>query len=67
SERINEGRERAKAAGVKFGRKPKLTKAQENSLSEWINRGIFSKEELAQKFNISVSTLYRWIAVMGEN
>ena len=67
TERINEGHERAKAAGVKFGRKPKLTKGQEISLSEWANRGTFSMEELAEKFNVSVSTVYRRIAAMKAN
>ena len=47
------------AAGVKFGRKPKLSKMEEESLSSWIREEVLSKEELAEKFNVSVSTVYR--------
>ena len=59
TERINEGRVRAMAAGVKFGRKPKLTKTEEESLATWIREDVLSKEDLAEKFNVSVSTIYR--------
>ncbi|MFK5926093.1 MAG: hypothetical protein QM483_05645 [Desulfuromusa sp.] len=33
TKRVNEGRLRAMAAGVKYGRKPKLSKLEEESLS----------------------------------
>lgn len=59
TERVNEGRMRAMAAGVKFGRKPKLSKVEEESLSSWIREEVLSKEELAEKFNVSISTIYR--------
>ncbi len=59
NERINEGKKRAIAAGVKFGRKPKLTKMEEESLASWIKEDVLSKEDLAEKFNVSVSTIYR--------
>ena len=59
TERINEGRKRAIAAGVKFGRKPKLSKIEEESLAAWIKEEVLSKEDLAEKFNVSVSTIYR--------
>jgi len=59
TERINEGRNRAMAAGVKFGRKPKLTEMEEESLATWIREDVLSKEDLAEKFNVSVSTIYR--------
>jgi len=59
TERVNEGRMRAMAAGVKFGRKPKLTMLEEVSLSTWIREEALSKEDLAEKFNVSVSTVYR--------
>ena len=52
------------AAGVKFGRKPKLSKMEEESLSTWIREEALSKEELAEKFNISVSTVYRRMSAM---
>ena len=49
TERVNEGRMRAMAAGVKFGRKPKLSKLEAESLSTWIREEALSKEELAEK------------------
>ena len=64
TERINEGRKRAMAAGVKFGRKPKLSKLEEESLASWIKEEALSKEELAEKFNVSVTTVYRRIAAL---
>jgi len=64
TERVNEGRMRAMAAGVNFGRKPKLTKLEEESLSSWIREEALSKEELAEKFNVSVSTVYRRMSAM---
>ncbi len=64
TERINEGRKRAMAAGVKFGRKPKLSKLEEESLASWIKEETLSKEELAEKFNVSVTTVYRRIATL---
>ena len=67
TERVNEGRMRAMEAGVKFGRKPKLTKLEEESLSSWIREEALSKEELAEKFNVSVSTVYRRMSAMKKN
>jgi DNA invertase Pin-like site-specific DNA recombinase len=64
NERIREGRIRAMAAGVKFGRKPKLSKLEEESLAMWIKEEALSKEELAEKFNVSVTTIYRRITAM---
>jgi len=64
TERVNEGRLRAMAAGVKFGRKPKLSKREEESLSSWIREEVLSHEELAEKFNVSVSTVYRRMSAM---
>lgn len=64
TERIREGRLRAMAAGVKFGRKPKLSKLEEESLAMWIKEEALSKEELAEKFNVSVTTIYRRITAM---
>ncbi len=64
NERINEGKKRVIAAGVKFGRKPKLTKMEEESLASWIKEDVLSKEDLAEKFNVSVSTIYRRMVAM---
>lgn len=67
TERINGGRKRAMAAGVKFGRKPKLSKQEEESLASWIKEETLSKEELAEKFNVSVTTVYRRIATLKKS
>ena len=67
TERVNEGRVRAMAAGVKFGRKPKLTTIEEESLSTWIREEALSKEDLAEKFNVSVSTVYRRMFAMKKS
>jgi DNA invertase Pin-like site-specific DNA recombinase len=67
AERINEGRKRAMAAGVKFGRKPKLSDLEEKSLACWIKEEALTKEELAEKFNVSVTTVYRRIAAMKKS
>lgn len=58
-ERAFEGRARAKADGVKFGARPKLTMKQLKELqSEFATPGA-SKKEIAAKFGISRSTAYR--------
>ena len=67
AERINEGRARAKAAGVKFGRKPKLTKKKEKELFEQLDLGITSKEDLARQFNVSRATVYRMTAALNSD
>lgn len=64
TERINEGRKRAIAAGVKFGRKPKLSEMEEESLATWIKEEVLTKEELTEKFNVSITTIYRRITAM---
>ncbi|MCF6266343.1 MAG: hypothetical protein L3J57_07340 [Desulfuromusa sp.] len=58
TERAREGRERAMAAGVKFGRKPKLSKRKERELLEMLDSVVISKEDLARQFNVS-STAWR--------
>ena len=67
TERINEGRKRAMAVGVEFGRKPKLSKLEEESLASWIKEEALSKEELAEKFNVSVTTIYRRIVTLKKS
>jgi DNA invertase Pin-like site-specific DNA recombinase len=57
--RTSEGRERAKAKGVKLGRKPKLT---ENQRKEAIKRRDHGKETLAEigrSYNVSGWTISR--------
>ncbi len=62
TERAREGRERAMAAGVKFGCKPKLTKKKERELLEVLESVVMSQEDLARQFNVSRATVYRLVA-----
>lgn len=64
TERAREGRERAMAAGVKFGRKPKLSKRKER---EMLDSVVISKEELARQFNVSRATVYRLAAKLDKD
>ena len=60
--RTSEGRERAKARGVKLGRKPKLTEHQKG---EAIRRRDLDGEpvrEIARSYNVSHSTISRLAA-----
>ena len=55
--RIGKGRDRAKARGVKLGRKPKLTEHQKR---EAIRRGEGEPvREIARSYNVSHSTISR--------
>ena len=67
TERAREGRERAMAAGVKFGRKPKLSKRKERELLEMLDSVVISKEDLAQQFNVSRATVYRLAAKLDKD
>jgi DNA invertase Pin-like site-specific DNA recombinase len=66
TERAREGRERAMAAGVKFGRKPKLSKRKERELLDMLDSVDISKEELARQFNVSRATVYRLAAKLDK-
>ena len=66
TERAREGRERAMAAGVKFGRKPKLSKRKERELLDMLESVVISKEELARQFNVSRATIYRLAAKLDK-
>ena len=66
TERAREGRERAMAAGVKFGRKPKLSKRKERELLEMLESVVISKEDLARQFNVSRATVYRLAAKLDK-
>jgi len=59
NERANDGRIRAKAAGVKFGAKPKLTTEQLSDLKAAFMKPGSSKKEIAEMFGISRSSAYR--------
>jgi DNA invertase Pin-like site-specific DNA recombinase len=66
TERAREGRERAMAAGVKFGRKPKLSKRKEQELLDMLESVVVSKKELAREFNVSRATVYRLAAKLDK-
>lgn len=59
NERIAEGVAKAKAAGVKFGRKEKLTAAELDSLRQEFQEAGVNKAELAKKYGVHRSSLYR--------
>jgi DNA invertase Pin-like site-specific DNA recombinase len=58
AERRNEGIEKAKAKGVKFGRREKLSDAQVQELRTANSAGE-PRQELMKRFGISKSTFYR--------
>lgn len=53
------GQARAKAAGVKFGRKPKLTAHQRQEALHRLNKGEESPREIARSYNVSHQTIWR--------
>jgi DNA invertase Pin-like site-specific DNA recombinase len=57
--RTGEGRERAKARGVKMGRKPKLTPHQQREAVRRRDREGEPVREIARTFNVSHSTISR--------
>jgi DNA invertase Pin-like site-specific DNA recombinase len=59
NERTAEGREKAMAEGVKFGRKEALSEAQVRQLREDAQTFTGSKTELGKKYGISRATVYR--------
>ena len=59
--RTGEGRERAKARGVKMGRKPKLTPHQQKEALRRRDAGEATRE-IARTYNVSHSTISRLIA-----
>jgi DNA invertase Pin-like site-specific DNA recombinase len=61
-ERCREGIEKARARGVKFGRRPKLTTAQLVALKLDYNAGELTKADLAKKYQISIPSVYRLVA-----
>jgi DNA invertase Pin-like site-specific DNA recombinase len=57
--RTNEGRVRAKARGVRFGRKPKLTPHQMTEAKARRDRGEETETDIARSYNVSQSTINR--------
>ena len=59
--RTGEGRERAKARGVKLGRKPKLTPHQQREAIRRRDRGEETLAEIGRSYNVSGWTISRLI------
>jgi DNA invertase Pin-like site-specific DNA recombinase len=57
--RTGEGRERAKARGVKMGRPPKLTAHQQKEAIKRRDRGEESLAEIGRSYNVSAATISR--------
>ena len=57
--RTTEGRERAKANGVKMGRPPKLTVHQRQDALKALADGTVSQADLARRFNVSQRTSFQ--------
>jgi DNA invertase Pin-like site-specific DNA recombinase len=57
--RTGEGRERAKARGVKMGRRPKLTEHQKREAIRRRDKLGESVREIARSYNVSHSTISR--------
>ena len=57
--RTGEGRDRAKAQGVKMGRKPKLTTHQIREAIKRRDRGEEPLRDIARTYNVSHSTISR--------
>jgi DNA invertase Pin-like site-specific DNA recombinase len=60
-ERTGRGRADAKAKGVKFGRKPKLTAHQQREARQRIDAGE-TQRSVARSYNVSQSTISRLTA-----
>jgi Enterobacteriaceae phage serine recombinase len=65
SERTRAGVKAAKARGVKFGRKPKLTADQIDHARELIEAGDKHRSTIAALFKVDTTTLYRALARHG--
>src|SRR5271165_3409721 len=61
--RTSEGRERAKARGVKMGRPHKLTRHQQKEAIKRRDRGEESLTEIGRSYNVSAATISRLVAV----
>jgi len=57
--RTGEGRDRAKARGVKLGRKPKMTEHQKRDAIRRRDRDGEPVHEIARSYNVSHSTISR--------
>jgi DNA invertase Pin-like site-specific DNA recombinase len=57
--RTSEGRERARARGVKMGRPPKLTLHQRREALRRRDRGTETLADIARSYNVSAATISR--------
>ena len=57
--RCDEGRKAAKAKGVKFGRREKLTTEQVKTLQADVKAGILSMQAIGDKYGIARNSVYR--------
>ena len=57
--RTSEGRERARARGVRMGRPPKLTPHQRREALRRRNRGAETLADIARSYNVSAATISR--------
>ena len=57
--RTGEGRERARARGVKMGRPPKLTPHQQRQAIRRRDRGYETLADIARSYNVSAATISR--------
>lgn len=57
--RTAEGREAAKAKGVKFGRKPKMEDSQIEAIKADVKSGALSMQAIADKYGIARNSVYR--------
>jgi DNA invertase Pin-like site-specific DNA recombinase len=58
-ERTAIGRIRARASGVRFGRKPKLTSHQQKEAIKRRDKGEETSREIARSYNVSAATISR--------
>ena len=63
--RTSEGRERARARGVKMGRPPKLTAHQQREAIRRRDRGWESLADIGRSYNVSAATISRLPAAHG--
>ena len=59
AERQADGIAKAKSRGVRFGRKPALTEEQRKRMHVLREQEAFSAQQLADRFNVGVATVYR--------
>ena len=62
NERVNDGRERAKIRGVKFGVKPKKSEQNIEDMINAFSTPCVCKSELARSHGISRFTLFRLVS-----